>query len=118
MGERRRYGTETNGTGTRQRKSRTGAASRQAFKEEMMAKKTNTALPTAGRHMSTNVDEVENGFVVHVSGDHGGRNPSFFSKRYVAHSRPQAFRIAAAHHFGTAKGGKKGSKKKTGLAKA
>jgi hypothetical protein len=59
--------------------------------------------------MSTDISTAENGFIVNVSGETGGRNPSYFSKRFIASSRPAALRIAN-HHMsggGSAKGGRK-----------
>jgi hypothetical protein len=62
---------------------------------------------------------VENGFVVSCSGETGGKNPSYFSKRFIAASRPEALRIASSGLAGAgrSKGGKKKSsgKKKISL---
>jgi len=70
--------------------------------------------PTSDR-ISSDVSTAENGFIVSISGETGGKKPSYFSKRFVATTRPQAMRIAASHLSGTAKskrGGKKAAKKK------
>jgi len=62
--------------------------------------------------MSTDISTAENGFIVNVSGETGGKTPNYFSKRFIASSRPQALRIAAHHMSGSvkAKGGKRKSK--------
>lgn len=66
-----------------------------------------------GEHSNTSIDSAENGYIVHVSGSKGGKHPSYFSKRYIAHSHPHALRLAASHHAGTMKGGsKRGGRKK------
>lgn len=64
-----------------------------------------------GDRLSTDISPAENGFVVHVSGETGGKKkPAYFSKRYIAHTRPEAMRIAVTH-FAKANG-KKGERKK------
>ena len=75
------------------------------------------ATPSSGGHLSTSIDDVENGFVVNVSGETSGKNPSYFSKRFIANSRPDALRIASTHLAGSKKGGKKkgGTKKRIAL---
>lgn len=78
-----------------------------------MARKKKNSLPVpsgGGERMSTDISTAENGFIVNVSGDSGGKNPSYFSKRFVASSRPDALRIAAHHISGAVKG--KGGKRK------
>jgi hypothetical protein len=70
-----------------------------------------------GEHTNTSIDSAENGYIVHVSGSKGGKHPSYFSKRYIAHSHPHALRLAAAHHGGTLKGGGKRSGRKKASAK-
>jgi hypothetical protein len=62
--------------------------------------------------MSTDISTAENGFIVNVSGESGGKNPSYFNKRFIATSRPHALRIAAHHMAGSGKvkAGKKKSK--------
>jgi hypothetical protein len=72
---------------------------------------------SSGERMSTDISTAENGFIVNVSGETGGKNPSYFSKRFVASSRPQALRIAAHHISGSgALKGKAGKKKSKGLS--
>jgi hypothetical protein len=68
--------------------------------------------PTSGgERMSTDISTAENGFIVHVSGETGGKTPSYFSKRFIASSRPAALRLAGQHFAGAkAKGGKKKGK--------
>jgi len=63
----------------------------------------------SGESLSTGIDQAENGFIVNVSGT-SGKNGGYFSKRFVASSRPAAMRIAAHHMAGAAKS--KGGKKK------
>jgi hypothetical protein len=84
-----------------------------------MARKKKSAVAmqmpvSGGDRMSTDISTAENGFIVNVSGETGGKTPSYFSKRFIASSRPQALRIAA-HHMAGSKGGKK--KGKGGLLK-
>jgi hypothetical protein len=71
---------------------------------------------SSGERMSTDISTAENGFIVNVSGETGGRNPSYFSKRFVAGSRPEALRIAAHHISGAASKGKGGKKKSKGIS--
>jgi len=85
----------------------------------MARKKKNSAQtaspigPTSDR-VSTDVSTAENGFIVNISGETGGKKPNYFSKRFIATTRPQAMRIAASHLSGSkGKGGKKGKKKTT-----
>jgi hypothetical protein len=71
-----------------------------------------------GDRLSTDISTAENGFIVNVSGETSGKNPSYFSKRFIASSRPAALRLAAHHMAGHAKG-KAGKKKgKSGPLKA
>lgn len=75
--------------------------------------------PSGGSgRLSTDIDCAENGFIVNVSGDTGGKEPSYFSKRFIAATRPEALRIANSHLSGS-KGTKKkaGGKKKIALKK-
>jgi hypothetical protein len=60
---------------------------------------------------STDISTAENGFIVNVSGETGGKTPSYFSKRFIASSRPQALRIAS-HHMGGGSAKGRGAKKK------
>jgi hypothetical protein len=73
--------------------------------------------PVGGRHISTSIDEVDNGFIVNVSGE--GKNGEYSSKRMIAGDKPSALRIANQFLSGSSsrKGGKKkgGSKKKIAL---
>lgn len=75
--------------------------------------------PTLGSgsdRMSTDISSAENGFIVNVSGETSGKTPSYFSKRFIATSRPQALRIAA-HHMSASGKGKGGKKKGKALLK-
>lgn len=70
------------------------------------------AVPSSGHErMGTDISKAENGFVVNVHGEKGGNKPEFFHKQFVAHSRPDAMRIAAAHFAGSLTKGKGGRKK-------
>jgi hypothetical protein len=75
----------------------------------------NAAMPSSGSdRISTDISNAENGFIVGISGETGGKKPSYFSKRFIAASRPEAMRIAATHFSGAmkkAKGKKAGRKK-------
>lgn len=68
--------------------------------------------PSSHRHISTSIDEVDNGFVVNVSGE--GKNGEYSSKRMIAGDKPSALRIANEFLSGSSKksGSKKGSNKK------
>lgn len=72
---------------------------------------------SGGDRMSTDISTAENGFIVNVSGETSGKNPSYFSKRFIATSRPQALRIAASH-FSSVKGKSGKRKGKVGLKKS
>lgn len=82
----------------------------------------NMAAPSAigggsGR-LSTDITDAENGYIINVSGETGGKKPSYFSKRYIAADRPEALRIASSCLAGgSSKGGKKkaSGKKKLSL---
>jgi hypothetical protein len=68
------------------------------------------ASPVGGRHISTSIDEVDNGFVVNVSGE--GKNGEYSSKRMIAGDKPAALRIA--NDFLSGGGRSKGRSKKKG----
>lgn len=71
--------------------------------------------------LSTDITDAENGYIVNVSGETGGRKPTYFSKRYIAADRPEALRIASSCLAGSkAKAGKKKSstKKRISLNKS
>jgi hypothetical protein len=69
-------------------------------------------MPSSGGEVNTGISTAENGFIVNVSGDTGGKTPGYFSKRFIATSRPQALRIANHHMKG------KAGKKKLSLKKS
>lgn len=75
--------------------------------------------PSRSRHISTSIDEVDNGFIVNVSGE--GKNGEYSSKRMIAGDKPSALRIANEFLSGSSrKGGRKkvsGGKKKISLKK-
>lgn len=68
-------------------------------------------VPSSGgrEHVSTSIDEVDNGFVVNVSGED---KKGYFSKRFIASGRPDALRIASTHLAGGKPKGKKKGKNK------
>jgi hypothetical protein len=68
-----------------------------------------SSIGGSGR-LSTDITDAENGYIINVSGETGGKKPSYFSKRYIASDRPEALRIASSCLAG---GSKKGSKKKS-----
>ncbi len=71
--------------------------------------------------LSTDISDAENGYIVNVSGETGGKKSQFFSKRYVAGDRPEAIRIASSCLAGRGlhkSGRKKGDKKKVSLKKS
>lgn len=68
---------------------------------------------SSSERMSTDISTAENGFIVNVSGETGGKSPSYFNKRFIATSRPQALQIAA-HHMSGARKMKAGKKKGKG----
>jgi hypothetical protein len=75
------------------------------------------AVPMSGSdRMSTDISTAENGFIVNVSGETGGKNPSYFSKRFIASTRPQALRIANQHMAGSSAKGRGGKRKLKGLS--
>jgi len=87
-----------------------------AKKKKGGAMLTQVATPHS-EHSNTSIDSAENGYIVHVSGSSGGKNPSYYSKRFIASSHPAALRLAAHHHAGGAKG-KAGKKKMKALKKS
>jgi hypothetical protein len=71
-----------------------------------------TSSGGSGR-LSTDITDVENGYVINVSGETGGKESKYFNKRYISPTREGALVIAASHLGGSTKGGKrKGSAKK------
>jgi hypothetical protein len=58
-----------------------------------------TAATPAGENarVSTAVEKAENGFVVHVSSEKGGKNASFSRRTFVAPNGRAAMRIATTH---------------------
>jgi len=66
-------------------------------------------------HWDVGIRSAENGAVINISHDPGGKNPKYTSKTLVAASPRAAFRIAAAHLPALAKkagNGKKAARKK------
>ena len=69
--------------------------------------------------LSTDISDAENGFIINVSGETGGKESKYFSKRYISPTREGALVIASSHLGGSkSKGKKKGGKKKIALKKA
>jgi hypothetical protein len=75
------------------------------------------AVPTSSERISADISAAENGFTVNISGETGGGENSYFSKRYIATSKDEAIRIASSGLAGGRKAGKKkvGGKKKIAL---
>lgn len=73
-------------------------------------------VPTSGSkgRLDIGIEPAENGFVVRICKEDGGKNPSYQSKRYVASSHGEAMRIAGMGILGS---GKKSRGKKSGKAK-
>ncbi len=77
------------------------------------------AAPSSGRsHLSVNIDDAENGYIVNASGS-GSGDGDYWSKRYIAKDRGEALKISNSCLAGghSSKGGRKkaGGKKKTAL---
>lgn len=72
------------------------------------------AVPSGGRHFSTSIDQVDNGFIVNVSGE--GKNGEYSSKRMIAGDKPSALRIANEFLSGGSR--KSGKKKASGKKKS
>ena len=72
------------------------------------------AVPSSGGSGRTSIDitDAENGFILNVSGESGGKEPKYFSKRYISPTREGALVIASSHLAGSKKGKKKGGNKK------
>ena len=76
------------------------------------------AVPSSGGrgHLSVNIDDAENGYIVNASGS-GSGDGEYWSKRYIAKDRPEALKISnSCLAGGSSKGGKKkasGKKKLT-----
>ena len=78
----------------------------------------NMVIPqsTSGRgHLSTSIDEADNGFIVNVSGETSGKTPTYFSKRFISPTHDGALAIASTHLAGGKSKKKKGGKKKISL---
>jgi hypothetical protein len=75
------------------------------------------AAPSSGgsERLSTNIEGAENGYVVNVSGESGGKDSRYFSKKFVAMDRPSALRIASSCLAGGSS--KSGKKKSSGRKK-
>ena len=78
------------------------------------------AVPSApsssgSERLSTNIEGAENGYVVNVSGESGGKDSRYFSKKFVAMDRPSALRIASSCLAGGSS--KSGKKKSSGRKK-
>lgn len=76
------------------------------------------ASPSSGRsHLSVNIDDAENGYIVSASGSGSGEG-EYWSKRYIAKDRPEALKISnSCLAGGASRGGKKkaNNKKRIGL---
>ena len=79
-------------------------------------------MPTGGSggHWDVGIRSAENGAVINISHESGGKNREYTSKTLVATSPRAAFRIAATHLPGLAKKvakGKKAGRKKVSASK-
>jgi hypothetical protein len=78
------------------------------------------AVPSSGGgsgRLSTDIADAENGYVITVSGETPGKNPTYFSKRYISPTREGALSISSSHLSGSkkSKGKKSNGKKKISL---
>ena len=65
---------------------------------------------TKGR-LDIGIEPAENGYIVRVCKEEGGKNPSYQSKRFVASSHGEAMRIAGMGLIGGKGSGSKKSRK-------
>jgi len=91
-----------------------------AMAKRKKSKGGNVAMATpssSGGHLSTSIDDAQNGFIINVSGESGGKESKYFSKRFISPTRQGALVIASQHLAGSKKGGKKkgGTKKRIAL---
>lgn len=63
---------------------------------------------------SVDISEAENGYIVNISGETGGKESKYYSKRFIAADRPEAIRISSSALAG---GGHKSGKKKASSKK-
>ena len=72
------------------------------------------AVPSSGSgRTSVDITDAENGLIINVSGEMGGKESKYFSKRYISPTREGALVIASSHLAGSKKGKKKsGGRKK------
>ena len=55
-------------------------------------------MPTSGHtSMSSRIESADNGYVIRISAEHGGKKPSYTSRTLVATSPRQAERLAKQH---------------------
>jgi len=77
------------------------------------------SAPSSGGsgRLSTDIADAENGYVITVSGETPGKNPTYFSKRYISPTREGALSISSSHLSGSkkSKGKKSNGKKKISL---
>ena len=70
----------------------------------------------SSRH-SVDISQAENGYIVNVSGETGGKESKYYSKRFIASDRPEAIRISSSALAGSSsKGGKRKSSGKKKIA--
>ena len=76
-----------------------------------------SAPSSGGGHLSTSIDDAQNGFIINVSGE--DKKGGYFSKRFISPTRGGALVIASQHLAGSKKGGKKlGKSKRIALKKS
>ena len=77
-----------------------------------------SGLDTPMRADAFDITDAENGLIINVSGEMGGKESKYFSKRYISPTREGALVIASSHLAGSKKGKKKsGGRKKISLKK-
>lgn len=70
-------------------------------------------------HLGSHIDQAENGYILRLTKDGGGKNAEYVSKTFVAPNERAAMRIATTHFsgIGKIKGKKKSAKSKRSLKK-
>ena len=71
------------------------------------------ASPSSGsaRH-SVDISDAENGYIINVSGETGGKENRYYSKRFIAPDRAEAIRISSSALAGGGVSRNKSGKKK------
>jgi hypothetical protein len=69
-------------------------------------------------HLGSHIDEAENGFILRLTKDGGGKNAVYSSKTFVAPNEREALRIATTHFSGMGKLKGKSGRKKSARSKS